>query len=74
MIGLTTTELLSLAVAERTLHLEQFERRRQRGLLTDLPPAPSLRTTVAAWLLRLAVHLDARIGESSTFHREPTHA
>jgi hypothetical protein len=74
MIGLNTTELLCIAVAERKLQMERFERRRRRGLLMDLPPAPSLRTTLAGWLLRAALRLDARSGESSMFHREPTHA
>jgi len=72
-MGASSTELLYLAEVERTLHLQEFERLRRHGLL-DLPPAPPLRSSLAAWLMRLALRLDARIGESPTFHPEPTHA
>jgi hypothetical protein len=66
--------LCYLAELDRARDLEAYERRKRYGLFETLPPARPLRSTLAAWLLRLALRLDARTGESSSSPPEPAHA
>ena len=52
---------IMLAKQRREEGLARFEHLRRHNLL-DLPERPGPRSTLAAWLLRAALRLDAHIG------------
>lgn len=54
--------------------LRRYEHLRKHNLLTVIPPAPGLRATLAAWMLRAAVRLDRHAVEAAPRQRMVTTA